>query len=109
MLRTHFPVLPSVCAVLAYNVMICTDAENDADRTVDELLAALDDNRGWIPRVVLESALYCCNINDEDGKFWHPQVATFPGFIKKVLGTKYHFDRYYNRIIEKDGPQKKAS
>ncbi len=100
---TSFRVKPSECAVLLHNVLTCDDAENDADRTVDELIAAVDNNRGWIPRAVLESALYCCNMNDEQHKFWHPKQWTFIKFYKDLLGRQLDFNRYYNFIVELDG------
>ena len=103
---TSFRVNPSECAVLLHNVLTCEDAANDADRTVDELIVAIDTTRGWIPRAILESALYCCNMNDEKHIFWHPKQWTFIRFYKSLLGDQHDFDRYYNYILDNNGENK---
>lgn len=100
-MRTHFLVKPSQAAVLSLNVMSCKDADCDADRTVEELLTAIDDNKGWVPKAILESALFCCNINDEDNAFAHPKEETFTRFLFKLLPDDYQFDRYYHQLVPK--------
>jgi hypothetical protein len=104
MIPRTFKVRPSEVVVLIHHVMTSEDAENDADRTVDEIIAEIDSFQGWISKGVLESALYCCNMEHERGNFWHPQAQSFDRFLKQVIPRDLHFDRYYNVIREaKDG------
>lgn len=107
--RRSFRVSIMQAAVLLHNVGICLDADCDADMTVAELVHELDKTdayRGYIARPVLESALFCCNVNDEDDEFWHPTGRTFNQFLYDVLPTDVEFDRFYNFLREKpaDGP-----
>lgn len=106
----RYPVKPLQALVLLQNVLNCPDAENDADRTVEELCLEIDMFDGYLSKGVLESALYCCNMNDEspDGqktKFWHPRGMSFQRFISDLLPANQRFDRYYNVLHEekKDG------
>lgn len=91
--------------ILMHHVLHCEDAENDADRTVEELIAQLDESEGFISKSILESALYCCNLESERGKFWHPLGHNFDRFIKSILiGGGLHYDKYYNTVYEvRDG------
>ena len=102
-----FKLRPSLVVTLISNVLACEDAENDAERTVDDLLAELDSNNGYVSRSVLESALYCCNMQEERGLFKHPQGLHFNPFVVEILPEGLAFDRYYNNIYRvKDGPSK---
>jgi hypothetical protein len=103
-LPASFRVRPSWAVTLIDNVMACDDAENDAEKTVDDLLAELDLNNGYISRATMESALYCCNMQSERLAFRHPQGLLFKPFLKDVLPEGLAFDLYYNRIYrEQDG------
>jgi hypothetical protein len=99
------PVSPFQAVVLLYNVAICKEAANDADRTVQEIMEEINENNGYLPKGLLESGLYCCNMNEEDKKFWHPYGHDFDRFVKGVLiPKKFRFDKVYNSIHEvKDG------
>lgn len=101
-MKNSFKVLPSQLAVLAGNVMICKDADCDAERTADELLTEIDSNNGWLSKKVLEAALFTCNCNDEDDMFYHPLGWGFVRFLNKLLPPEFEFDRYYNQIRAKD-------
>ena len=66
--------------------MTSPDAENDADRTVTEIASEIDSFDGYLGRSVLESALYCCNLESEAGEFWHPFEWTFEKFVTELAG-----------------------
>lgn len=100
-------VRPSVAVILMHHIIKCDDAENDADRTVKELMDELDFNKGRISKSCMESALYCCNMEDEKGKFWHPLGWSFQKFLNESLAYDLAFDRYYNLIHEKRAKEKK--
>lgn len=95
-----FKVRPLEAVVLMHHIVHCKDAENDADRTVKELITELDTSRGWLSKGLLESALYCCNMENERGKFWHPLGKSFDRFLHGIIPPDLHFDRYYNVIYE---------
>lgn len=103
-----FHVRPSEAVILIGNVMACKDADADADRTVNELMADLNAWRGWVTKPVLESALYCCNMNDEHGQFFDPFGHGFVKFLRDVLPQGVIFDRYYNRIKDRRDAKKEA-
>lgn len=111
MLTTKFKVSPLSAVVLLYNVTTCVDAANDADMTVGEIITDIDGAQGMLSKGLLESALYCCNINSEDKKFWHPFGHDIDQFIKSILHPKYfRFDKYYHTIYEvKLGTKKKPT
>jgi hypothetical protein len=87
--------------VLLHHIVRCEDASNDAERTVHDLIMAFESYKGWLPKAVLESALYCCNMEDERGNFWHPLGKQFDGWVRTVVPWDLHFDKYYNVIYEK--------
>ena len=102
MLPARFRVDPLTVVVLLHHVVNCDDAENDADRTVPELAMEINTFHGTLSRSCFESALYCCNMEDELGRFWHPWRWSFDKFVRHALGTEdFHFDKYYNNIYEK--------
>lgn len=96
----RYPVSPLEALVLIHHVVHCEDAENDADRTVQELVQEIDHYDGYISKGVLESALYCCNLENERGHFWHPLKYPFDSFLRKVIPGGQHFDKYYNCLYE---------
>jgi len=108
--RTHFRVNRLETTVLLHNIFHCEDADNDADRTMEELVSSLEYNRGYVEKSVLESALYCCNMNNEQGKYWHPFRQPIKMFIKTLLGSGFTFDYYYHLINEvEDADNKEAT
>lgn len=111
MVPSHFKVSPLQAVVLLHHVTHSAEASNDADRTVGEIIVEIDESGGMLSKGLLESALYCCNMEAEDGKFWHPLGHNFDRFISGMLINKHlHFDKYYNVIYEvKHGAKKKAS
>lgn len=87
--------------MLLHNVLNCEDAENDADRTVAEIVADIDSFDGYISKAVLESSLYCCNMQLEKRKFWHPMKWDFDRFLRELLPKDKMYNKYYNVIVEK--------
>jgi hypothetical protein len=85
--------------VLLHNLLSCDDGDNDANRTRDELFRELNKKQVHLDKNVLESLLYCSNINDEDDKFWHPMGMKFDKFVKYVLPAKHNFHFIYNFIV----------
>ncbi len=83
-----------------HHVIHSDDAENDADRTVAEIIAEIDAFDGYLSKGVLESALYCCNIENEKQKFWHPLNWSFEKFLRDVVPKKQKFNSYYNVLME---------
>ena len=104
----RFKISPLEAVVLLHHVVNSDDAENDADRTVAELVEEIDGYRRTISKSVMESALYCCNMMDEKGKFWHPQGLTFEKFIYHVIPSDLHYDRYYSQIYATKRPKETA-
>lgn len=80
--------------------MNCEDAENDADRTVEEIITEIDDFDGYLSKGVLESALYCCNMENERNQFWHPREWSFDRFVEELLPYQKKFNNYYNVIVD---------
>lgn len=91
--------------VLINNIVHCEEASNDAERTMQELISEIDVNDGHLSKTVLEASLYCCNMQAEDKKFWHPYGWTFDKFVFELLPVRHEFNKYYNWITrkEKDG------
>lgn len=120
----RYPVSPLEAVVLIRNIYDCPDAENDADRTVAELVREIDDGDGYLSGPVMEAALYCSNLNEENSRkvntdpekvkgvsFWHPHEWDFNRFVKNLLPVGKVFNRYYNQIRvkeEKNGPDTKT-
>ena len=105
----RYPVSPLEALVLIHHVIHSDDAENDADRTVEELVAEIDAFDGYLSKGVLESALYCCNMEDEKKKFWHPLKWSFDKFVKDTIPRGQTFNKYYNVLCEEtvNGPDNK--
>src|SRR6266404_9540479 len=94
----RYPVSPLEALVLVHHVVHSEDAENDADRTVAEIVAEIDAFDGYLSKGVLESALYCCNIENEKKNFWHPLHWSFKQFLEDVIPKRQKFNSYYNVI-----------
>lgn len=105
----RYAVSPLEALVLIHHVIASEDAENDADRTVAEIAAEIDTFDGYLSKGVLESALYCCNMENEREAFWHPLRWTFDHFVKELIPKNQVFNRYYNVLCEEttDGPNDK--
>jgi len=90
-------------AVLLFNVHKgATDAEvgfEDCRETLDTFTRKLNKYM-FVDPMLLESALWSCNLLDEHGRFWHPQGLTFEEFLKKVV-RRGKFNRTYN-VIENE-------
>ena len=71
----------------------------DAERALRDIYRELNFTVN-VPRDLLESTLWACNMNNEAGKFQHPNGMTFKEFVNKVSkGHKFNLD--YN-VIEAD-------
>lgn len=83
----------------------------DADHTLDELSKLLYARKDVpINREVLESALWSCNLMDENGLFWHPKGYSFKKYIDMVLSPHAaSFDLFYNWIINERRADKKET
>lgn len=101
MIPYRYKLTPLQAVVLMWHVTQSEDASNDADRTVEEIVRELDSYNGSISKGLLESALYCCNMEAEKGKFWHPLKQPFKTFVQTLLPADLRFDYYYNVIIQK--------
>ena len=99
----RFRIDPLTAVVLLHHVVNCDDAENDADRTVPELANEINSYQSSLSKELMESALYCCNMENELGRFWHPWRWNFDRFVENCLRSHsdLHFDRYYNQIYAK--------
>lgn len=73
---------------------------NDARESVQSLTKRLNRHVYVDPNVV-ESALYACNLLDEQGKFVHPQGIGFETMLKRVLGDR-KFSRRYSTVERKE-------
>lgn len=98
--RLRYPVSPLECVVLIHNTVSCADAENDAELTVEELIKEMDTLDGMLSETILQRGLYNCNMNSEDGKFWHPYKWSFDRFVTELLPKRLKFDKYYHWIVE---------
>ncbi len=97
-----YMVSPLEAVVLMHNVTHSEDADCDADRTVTDLIKDLDTTDGYVSKGILESALFCCNIENEKGKFWHPLKYSFTAFVNELLPGGQEFHRYHNVIVKKE-------
>lgn len=86
------------CLVLLNSICTYKEADNDADQTVSEMVRRLEQNEIWVPKTIFESGLYCCNMQDEEKDFWHPQGKSFDTFLAKVIPKKMKFDKMYNLV-----------
>jgi hypothetical protein len=94
----HYSISLYQALVLLHNLLSCEDGDNDANRTRDDLFSELNKKQISLDKEVLESCLYCANINNEDRKFWHPEKKDFDLFLRYVVPPKHKFDKIYNVI-----------
>lgn len=110
MIPNKYQISPIESITLLQNVLTCEEASNDADRTVDEILTELDSRKWYLSKSLLETSLYCCSMNSEQNKFYHPRGWTFAKFLANLIDGDLEFDTYYNfiRMREEDAaPQDK--
>ncbi len=75
----------------------------DCERTLKKLTDELAPKRLSVPLDSIESALWSCNLLDEQQEWWSPKNETFEEFYKRLLkfvdpGATLRFDRIYNTI-----------
>lgn len=73
----------------------------DALETLDSLTKKLSRKKFLIDPSILESALWSCNLMDENKEFWDAQGRTFDEFLKALLGSD-KFDKFFNMIERKE-------
>lgn len=83
---------------LLYNIRMGAHYENvgfeDALETIPTLTRKLN-RRVWVDPAVLESALWSCNIMQENGTFWDVKGRTFEQFLndefkRDTFNLRYH-------------------
>ena len=93
-------------AVLLFSIWKCATIPSlghvDADYTLERLTSILDIRRIQVPQHILESALYCCNMLQEQKKFIDPKGRPFARFIEDLIGSKNTFDRKRHLISLKE-------
>jgi hypothetical protein len=75
----------------------------DAERTIERLTRELFNKRVIVGRDQLQSALWSCNLLDEQKEFWSPHGEQFDKFVHRLLTTNMplqpiYFDKTYNLI-----------
>lgn len=50
----------------------------------------------------MERALFCANMMNEQGKFWHPKGLSFKEWSEKMTPRGYDFNAQYNFFQEKN-------
>lgn len=77
----------------------------DTDNSEAQLRALIGQGRSIaIEKSALESALWSCNLLDEQKAFEHPDGKSFDDFLNSILeprGRGEKFDKIYNLIIPK--------
>ncbi len=73
----------------------------DANKTLPMLAKYLGRSHELVDEGSIESALWSCNLLDENGAFWHPTDKTFDQFVDRML-PNHRFDKKFNLIIPKD-------
>lgn len=63
-----------------------------------DMFAARLNKQHWLNIQEVESALWSCNLMNEEGKFWHPRGISFDEFIESLKLTGYKFDRTFNTL-----------
>lgn len=84
--------------VALYNVATCDEADCDPEYTQKKLIISIMKYKGAVTKPSLERVLFCLNMNDEAGKFWHPLNYSFDKFLKQAVPQGWKFDKYYNTL-----------
>ena len=74
----------------------------DTRETIETITRKLNKKRVWIDPSVLESALWSCNLMNENEGFWDARGLSFDEFVKQILEPGEKFHRVYNTIDGKD-------
>lgn len=94
---------PLEIVVALYNVSINTEQDTGADRTYRQIVHELNGKRMAYPKDLVESVLYFCNMNDEEGEFWHPLDMTFKAYAKRICAdNNVKFNSYFNYLERND-------
>lgn len=72
----------------------------DATRSYQEVKKRFNTVKG-IDVPTLEALLYCSNILNEEGEFWHPEGLTFEEWMKRGFPL-VKLDRVYNFVEEEE-------
>ena len=100
-------------AILLFNVFLASkDTEavgwHDPNNTLQTFVRRLNKPLR-VTSHDLESALYCCNMLNEHGKFWHPFGKSCEKFAGE-LSSPHHFNPNYNFIqLEKEEYEKESN
>jgi hypothetical protein len=101
--RIEIPVLD--LTTLLYNIYEGSKEKNigweDAALTLNDITRNLTYTCHVQPDDV-ESALWSCNLRDENKKFWDIKGRTFDEYLKSVV-PGYKFNKDYNFITKKEG------
>lgn len=81
----------------------------DANRTKQDLIHRLARDRTSLPKPLLESALWSCNLMNEMGEFWSPNDESFRAYVRRILKDDEVFNEIYNLILKKSGDAKSKS
>ncbi len=74
----------------------------DADRTYEEVFKTFADGKYvMVSTDILESALWACNLLNEQEKFFHPSGRTFDNFLGLLINRDETFDKEMNYIKPK--------
>lgn len=97
--------------VLLGNIVNCEEANYGVERTKTELITALNtSNWKGLREGLFEEALYCCNMNNERGEFYHPLNLNFKIFLSRVIPIEKEFDMFWNLIKDvRSGKKEKKS
>lgn len=87
-------------AILIYNYLRHHEkyGNMDAVRSYDAVKKRLR-KKDWYELPAVEALLYCANMLNEDGEFWHPEKITFDDWVKRAFG-RTDFDKIYNYFKE---------
>lgn len=69
----------------------------DPQRTAKDMSRALN-RKVFVDPAIIESAMWACNILNEQGKFEHPMGFTFDEWVGRIIDRRGRFDRDYNLI-----------
>jgi hypothetical protein len=96
-----FPITVSDIVTLIHNIKEGSKNNNvgyeDANTPLAMLIKYLERKPVYIRKDNLESALWSCNLMDEDGKFWDHSDRKFEEVLKSMHLHK-RFNRQYNTV-----------
>jgi len=103
--QTRFRISLLDAVVLLYHVHRGAKTEGvgfeDCDRTLEYLTRSLAQFKYTVSQSALESALWSCNLMDEQGEFWCPEGKSFDDWIKNFTVNDYKYDKFYNVMEER--------